>query len=49
MRKRIRSFLRKLDQDGAAPTATRDRDDMRLAAAALLVEAAVMDGHFDAA
>jgi uncharacterized tellurite resistance protein B-like protein len=49
MRKRIRSFLRKLDRDGAVRPPTRDREDMRLAAAALLVEAAVMDGHFDAA
>jgi uncharacterized tellurite resistance protein B-like protein len=49
MRKRIANFLRKLDRAGAGQTPTHGREEMRLAAAALLVEAAVMDGHFDAA
>lgn len=49
MRQRITSFLRRLEREGGGPTPAHGRDEKRLAAAALLVEAAVMDGHFDAA
>lgn len=46
---RLKSFLGQLEQgDSSAPDAP-DEEAMRLAASALLVETAIMDGHFDAA
>ena len=41
---RIKTLLRGADADGAAPV---EAEAPKLAAAALLVEAACMDGHFD--
>lgn len=47
MLKRFKTLLRGPDGPPGPPMADHDADELRLAAAALLVEAAVVDGQFD--
>lgn len=44
---RLKTMLRQLEQDAGASPEAPDEDAMRLAASALLVETAIMDGRFD--
>ena len=46
---RLKTMLRQLEQDTGASSDAPDEEAMRLAACALLVETAIMDGHFDEA
>ena len=44
---RLKTLLRQLEQDATDGSTAPDEESMRLAASALLVETAIMDGHFD--
>lgn len=44
---RLKTLLNKLEQDDSTDALEPDEDAMRLAASALLVETAIMDGRFD--
>ena len=46
---RLKTLLSRLEQDDGADALASDDEAMRLAASALLVETAIMDGHFDVA
>jgi len=44
---RLKTMLRQLEQGAGSTSDAPDEEAMRLAASALLVETAIMDGHFD--